>query len=50
MKFSFILQKDISVVGTTINTLDNPIILNYYLDDWEKWKQDLTGNSESGAF
>jgi spermidine synthase len=40
-KSAFHLPQDISVLQTTVNTLDNPIILNYYLEDWEKWKQDL---------
>ena len=41
MTAGFLLPKDVSVENTNINTLDNPIILNYYLKDWEKWKQDF---------
>ncbi len=35
------LPSDINVVHTSINSLDHPVILNYYLDDWNKWKPDL---------
>ncbi len=29
------------MIDTKINTLDNPVILQYFLEDWEKWKADL---------
>lgn len=48
LKQAFVLPHDISIARTKINSLDSPIILNYYLDDWEKWKQDLTGEPISG--
>jgi spermidine synthase len=50
LAYSFMLPKDIAVSNTSVNTLDNPIILNYYLDDWEKWKQDFmnTTSEETG--
>lgn len=41
---SFEMPKDISIVATKINTLDNPIVLEYFLDDWYKWKTDMTTN------
>ena len=41
---SFEMPKDISIVATKINTLDNPIVLDYFLDDWYKWKTDMTTN------
>jgi spermidine synthase len=36
---------DVTIQKTAVNTLDNPIILNYYLDDWNRWKKDF----ETGA-
>ena len=42
---AFIFPKDISIADTKQNTLDNPIILNYFLDEWAKWKVDF----ESGT-
>ncbi len=41
MANSFGLPKDVDIIDTKINTLDNPIILQYFLEDWEKWKADL---------
>ncbi len=41
---SFELPKDISIVSTKINTIDNPVVLDYFLDDWYKWKTDMTTN------
>ncbi|XLS27726.1 polyamine aminopropyltransferase [Flavobacteriaceae bacterium M23B6Z8] len=32
---------DVVIQKTAVNTLDNPIILNYYLDDWNRWKKDF---------
>jgi len=43
MQESFILPKDIPIKSTSINTMDNPIILQYFLEDWEKWKVELKG-------
>lgn len=37
----FNLPLDLEVVQTKVNTMDSPVILNYYLDDWAKWKTDL---------
>jgi spermidine synthase len=37
----FELPKDIAIVDTKINSLDNPVILNYFLNDWKKWKPDV---------
>ena len=42
---SFVFPLDITIAETKLNTLDNPIILNYFLDDWGKWKADF----ESGT-
>lgn len=44
LDFSFTLPKDIRLKKTKVNTLDNPIILNYYLNDWDRWKQDFLSN------
>ncbi len=44
-QFSFNLPKDISIRKTHINTLNSPVILDYYLSDWEKWKTDITSTS-----
>ncbi len=43
---AFVFPKDISIASTGINTLDNPIILNYYLDDWKKWKTDFESGTQ----
>ncbi|QKX04768.1 polyamine aminopropyltransferase [Aquimarina sp. TRL1] len=43
---SFQMPKDISIAATKINTLDNPIILDYFLDDWNTWKSDFTTNTK----
>ncbi len=43
---SFDMPKDIAIATTKINTLDNPIILDYYLKDWNKWKSDFTTNTK----
>ena len=40
-EFSFLFPKDIIIAETKINTLDNPIILSYYLRDWNKWKSEF---------
>lgn len=41
---AFQMPKDISIVSTKINTIDNPVVLDYFLDDWYKWKNDITTN------
>ena len=41
---SFEMPKDIKIVSTKINTIDNPVVLDYFLDDWYKWKTDMTTN------
>ncbi|MDR6967094.1 spermidine synthase [Flavobacterium arsenatis] len=41
---SFVMPKDISIIKTKINTIDHPVILNYFLDDWSKWKIDMLTN------
>lgn len=43
MQESFVWPKDIPIKATSINTMDNPIILQYFLEDWEKWKVELKG-------
>ncbi len=43
-KNAFIFPKDIPLVPTKINTLDHPILLTYFLDEWQKWKVDLGEN------
>ena len=42
---AFIFPQDITIADTKLNTLDHPVILNYFLDDWAKWKVDF----ESGT-
>ena len=41
---SFRLPKDLKIQTTKINTLDNPIILDYFLDEWNYWKIEMTTN------
>lgn len=41
---SFEMPKDISIVETKINTIDSPIVLDYFLSDWYKWRTDMTTN------
>ena len=41
---SFEMPKDIRVVETKINTIDHPVVLDYFLEDWYKWKTDMTTN------
>lgn len=41
---SFEMPKDIKIVATKINTIDNPVVLDYFLEDWYKWKTDMTTN------
>ena len=43
---AFKMPKDITIASTEINTLDNPIILNYFIDDWNKWKSDFLTNTK----
>ncbi len=46
VKQSFIFPRDITIAQTKLNTLDNPIILNYFLDDWNKWKTDFEAGTK----
>lgn len=41
---SFHFPKDIPLRDTKINTLDNPLIINYFLEEWKQWKENA--NSE----
>ncbi|NRB60519.1 MAG: polyamine aminopropyltransferase [Winogradskyella sp.] len=43
---AFVFPTDISVKETKLNTLDNPIILNYFLDEWAKWKVDFESGTQ----
>jgi spermidine synthase len=43
-EISFAIPKDIAVLETKINTIDNPVILNYFLSEWNKWKMDMLTN------
>lgn len=43
-KNAFEMPKDISIVQTKINTIDHPVVLDYFLDDWYKWKNDIMTN------
>jgi len=40
-EIAFEFPIDISIKKTKLNTLDSPIILNYFLEDWNKWKTDF---------
>lgn len=40
----FQMPLDIKVIETRINSLDNPIILSYFIEDWQRWKPDLVGS------
>ena len=42
----FQMHKDLVIQTTKINTLDNPIILDYFIDDWNVWKSDFTTNTK----
>jgi spermidine synthase len=35
------IPKDIKIQPTKINSLDNPVILSYFIEEWEKWKNNL---------
>lgn len=41
---SFEMPKDIEIVPTKINTIDHPVVLDYFLNDWYKWKSTLLTN------
>ena len=43
---SFKLPKDITIAKTKINTLDHPVILDYFIEDWSKWKSDFLTNTK----
>ena len=45
-KFSMKFPNDITFKETKINTLDRPIILNYFLDDWSKWRADFENTTK----
>ena len=40
-KNAFTIPKDIFIGTTKINSLDNPVILTYFLEEWENWKKAL---------
>jgi spermidine synthase len=33
----FTFEKDLRAPGATSSTLDQPLVLNYYLDGWKHW-------------
>lgn len=37
------LPQAINIADTKLNTLNHPVTLNYFLDDWAKWKVDFEG-------
>lgn len=43
---AFVFPLDITIAETKLNTLDNPVILNYFLDDWAKWKVDFEAGTK----
>ena len=45
-QMAFQFPKDITIKETEVNTLDSPIILNYFIDDWNKWKTDLQSSTK----
>ena len=46
VEYAFVFPKDINIVETKINTLDNPVILSYFLEDWAKWKTDFQATTK----
>ena len=37
----FYFEKDIDNPGNlSVNRLDQPVLLTYFLEDWEKWRKD----------
>lgn len=42
---AFVFPKDIKVLTTKINTIDNPVILEYFLEEWNKWKLDMNASN-----
>ena len=38
LQSSFVFPKDITFVETKISTIDNPVVLNYFLEEFERWK------------
>lgn len=44
LKNAFIFPKDIAFVKTKINHIDRPIILDYFLDEWIHWKENIIPN------
>ncbi|QLG46453.1 polyamine aminopropyltransferase [Costertonia aggregata] len=45
-QMAFLFPKDIEIAQTQKNTLDSPVILNYFLEDWNKWKTDLQSGTK----
>jgi spermidine synthase len=44
LRTSFVFPKDIALVETKISTIDNPVVLNYFLEEFERWKYDFAVN------
>lgn len=40
----FVFPKDIAFMETKISTIDNPVVLSYFLEEWERWKIEFTSN------
>jgi spermidine synthase len=44
LKSAFIIPKDIEFKETKINSIDQPVLLNYFLDEWQKNAVEFTTN------
>lgn len=42
---AFVFPNDIKILPTKINTIDNPVILDYFLEEWNKWKLDMVSSN-----
>lgn len=47
LNYSLTLPKDIQIQTTKINRLDRPIILNYFNEDWQRWKIEFEENNSA---
>ncbi|MFY7670694.1 polyamine aminopropyltransferase [Tenacibaculum sp. MEBiC06402] len=47
LNYALTLPKDIEIQETKINKLDKPIILNYFSEDWQRWKIEFEAGSGS---
>lgn len=45
--YAMTMPKDIQIQSTKINRLDRPIILNYFNEDWQRWRIEFEEGSSS---